>query len=55
MKLLMDTVDDLSQDTVKYLQFQKGFSRQQQMKRELLIKRVSLFHELNYYQCAVSA
>mgnify|MGYP001792273496 CR=1 FL=1 len=41
LKLLMDTVDDLSQDTNKYHNYQKMYGKQQQAKEAQLTKRVS--------------
>lgn len=41
LRLLMDTVDDLSQDTNKYHNYQKMHGKQQQAKEAQLTKRVS--------------
>jgi len=41
LRLLMDTVDDLSQDTNKYHSYQKLCAKQQQSKDAQLTKRVS--------------
>jgi len=42
LRLLMETVDDLSQDTSKFLNYQKLYGKQQAAKQAQLAKRVSV-------------
>lgn len=52
----MDTVEDLSQDTNKYQNYQKMLNKQQQAKDALLTKRVSLIYLLiNYIKSCCSS
>ena len=70
LRLLMETVEDLSQDTNKYQNYQKLYSKQQQSKEAQLTKRVSIsitplcatcflilpsFEKFHFVQCAILA
>ena len=47
LKLMMECVDDLSQDTNKYMNFQRQTAKQEMNKKQYLLKRVS---SLKFYQ-----
>ena len=41
LRLLMDSVDDLSQETNKFFNYQRSLAKQQQAKQQYLQKRVN--------------
>jgi len=41
LRLLMDSVDDLSQETNKFFNYQRSLAKQQQSKQQYLQKRVT--------------
>jgi len=48
LRLMMDAVDDLSQETNKFFNYQRSLAKQQQAKQQYLQKRVN---SLTYCCC----